>query len=67
MSTATKQSSLSGSSKPPIGTPDERQLHKDRITFGLVLALVALLIGFLVWLASISPGLESGSYQYWMY
>lgn len=54
------------STQPTKHTPEERQLHKDRITLGIVLAVVAALIGLMVWLASISPGLESGSY-YWMY
>jgi len=67
MSTVTNPNSVSGPNKPTNETPKDHQLRKDRITFGIVLALVALLIGLMVWLASISPGVESSDYQYWMY
>lgn len=50
---------------PPRLTPEE--LRQDRITFALVVAFVAALIALLVWMASVSPTVDPGAYNFWLY
>lgn len=53
----------SGMQSPRKGPTDEKQLRKDRITAIVVLAVLAALIGLMIWLGTFGTGPPVD--QYW--
>ena len=64
MSTVMKNS-LGGTPSPPMKTPlNQDQLRRDRRTAIIVVAVIAALMGLVIWLASMSGGVPEGI-DYW--
>ena len=65
MSTAMKNTFGTMPSPPKKMMPDKDQLRRDRRTAIIVVAIMAALMGLVIWLASMSGGSVPGGVDYW--
>lgn len=65
MATAPQTFRGTGSPGPGRNPQDKQQLRRDRIVAAVVLVLFAVLMGLMIWLASLGGG-EAIDYEYWM-
>ena len=63
---ATKPTTVPTSTKVTGQSPsDKRQLRRDRITAGVVMAVIAAMIALVVWLASLGNGSPENINDFW--
>lgn len=65
MSTALKNTFGTTPSPPTKTTPDKDQLRRDRRTAIIVVAVMATLMGLVIWLASMSGASVPEGVDYW--